>query len=283
MDLPPLNTRITSIASRLSLLPAELIEPVIAALPLDRVLELSCAPTAGPVLLWAIEHSLKWSWLCRYRLPLLQQLWTSLNRLSWLWCRRPLMQVPGLVPSGLQGGGPSTGSRERKADIDFLKRMGEEFLDFFLQLLPTEHSVQRRSRRRAIGFSNAQFDAVCSFLPSQGGTIANDPSVFLHHKWTVEEAQGFLPDLSQAYRLLNEAKSAELNTLADLYENFPAVLKMPLAPQTPAPRKNTRHILNALRFDAVAILERPVRVLRKIDSGSIDRRNEFYRFRYPRK
>lgn len=92
-------------------------------------------------------------------------------------------------------------------------------------------------------------------------------------KWEVRQLQSFLPHFIRAYDHLNAIKSDELVRLAELYETYPAWLKTPLAPQSPAPRPNTQHISAALRRDA--------KLVRGQFMGSQVRkgRRSWYRFR----
>ncbi|KAJ3481357.1 hypothetical protein NLG97_g7839 [Lecanicillium saksenae] len=102
--------------------------------------------------------------------------------------------------------------------------------------------------------------------------------------WTYEEIFQVLPILHKALSMLNQAQSEELNSLANLYERYPKLLKEPQAPNSP--RHTTQHILNQLRQDAEQARKRPAFISRKTlaepnpnrASGSVMLAN--YRFRH---
>lgn len=101
----------------------------------------------------------------------------------------------------------------------------------------------------------AQVTEALQFIPSAGASplLTHNSRVNHIRKWDTNQLQAFLPHFIRAYECLNAVKSDQLFRLATMYEAYPAWLKKPLAPQSPAPRPNTLHISSALRKDAELI------------------------------
>jgi NAD(P)-dependent dehydrogenase (short-subunit alcohol dehydrogenase family) len=326
-QLPQPAPRVLRIAASLSKLPVELVEPVLEDLPLFRVLELLTAPTCGPSLEWAIEHSPTWSWILGNSISRLKRVWNSLNRLAWLWCSTQYMRVVALPQENLHA---SCQELQARFGFNSIGRAaaGEHVRDALeycvlqglRRLLGCDLYNPRAGSRTYlyVGFVIPQLRALYLFIPvpilaafkrrdilalqqalidSQLPRSALDclrdredsgkeymlSSADLSNRniWTVDAAQRFLPFLAQANKLLKESYSAELLSMAALYEQFPTKLKLPFAPQTPP--RNTTHVLEALQKDSKRVLTKPVRTFLKvrIRSGSVFKKTGTFRFRYP--
>ncbi|KAK6085993.1 hypothetical protein SCUP515_00354 [Seiridium cupressi] len=265
---------------------------------------LSLVPTASSRLLWAIEKSPAWAWLFRHpedhgnnKFNEVQRLFQAINSISWLWSRRPAAQMETSrdhsnvhrVVSPNPVADPSARSNP------YVANLRQNFLCLFLDLLPGGQN------HHVITFTEAQFEAVSIFLPKDVLTrmahsspepptpSANPWSTYLAEavpmdhiekrtqeillrKWTPDDALRFVPFLTQAYVYLLEAKSAELNRLANLHRNYPRLLKTPFAPQEP--RNNPKHISDALSYDAKRTLTKPLHTWSNYS-------REWYRFRHP--
>lgn len=79
------------------------------------------------------------------------------------------------------------------------------------------------------------------------------------HEWTFQDVMLVLPWLLNALKLLRKAKSDELILLAELFDEFPELLKMPLAPQLMEPNRRQPHIARNLRLDARKAAHLPIR------------------------
>jgi len=288
MDLPPPSTKRQRVARNLSNIPLELVEPILKELPLHRVMELAfiSPPQAG--VRAAVASSPSWRFFFGNRMEFAERIWHSLNRLSWLWCRQPWMQTINRIAYPLgsyfhESTSPlEQDSRSRTPRHNDLENL---FLMSFQTFLTSSDWM--------CGVQQHQLQAICLFLPQEllrdlaKGDLSylREPRNFeqlsdnhqdylqspvdeialrdvfataiVRHGWTADDAHVFLLYLSHAYRLLCQARSAELSFLADLYERFPSQLKLPLAPQTP--RRNTKHIADALRRDSHSALGRPLR------------------------
>lgn len=287
-DLPPPTRRIAQVVASVSTMPVELIQNVLDDLPLHRVLEIACAPTATPQLLGAIESSPSWGWLFGGNMARLQNVWTSFNRLSWVWCGERLIAVPELYHKAYL---ENTHEEMRRLTDRPIEQLETNFLAAFLQLIGLRYPVGCRS---LIGLTFAELEAICMFLPAEsisdlqlkqspehtegGGESSERPPAekgldslaraLQAHEWSTETAEAFLPVLVEARRRMLEAKSAELSRLADAYDAFATELRTPEAPQTP--RANLRHVAFELRCKAKKLPGKRVR--RKLLKCTFQRR-----------
>lgn len=303
MDPPPLlPQRIVRVAARLADMPAELVEPVLKDLSLHRVLQLATAPSVNQSesrLKGIIEGSPSWRTVFGTGDDRPQRIWTSLSQLAWIWSRQTVQQVAFLNNPNLSLS-PEELVRAHGSDFgeSVVRGLETSFMKGFKQLLriPGQHD------EHASGLTKALLDAICRFIPVQilAATDANNfeelpdalsirdgvsdehtcTSTTLHgyaREWDAEQFQAFLPYFIHAFDRLNEVKSEQLLRLAALYDQFPGWLKMPLAPQEPAPRDNLQHISQSLRHDAHRVRSKmPLfRQVRRTSSAK-----DWYRFRF---
>ena len=306
MDLPPPSPQRSRVAAKLSGLPVELVWPVVEDLPLHRVLELVFTSPSPGGLVRPVEECPAWRDFFIGDFVELGRTWTSLNRLAWLWFSEPWMRtMDGLSLSRLLRLSPR-GLRDIFG-TNIRRVLDDTFLQAFRDLLgcPTVRVYK--------GPGTPVTQALCLFLPvdllvglARSDKLLQDPDHFARqsddyrdylanppdevtlrdvyldavtaHVWTVNEAHRFLPYLARARRLLAQAYSAQLHSLAVAYERFPAELKTPLAPETPRP--NTRHIADRLHEDAARVLVGRLAKPRCVRTGQPVRRHFGYRFRF---
>ena len=306
MDLPPPSRKRSRVAANLVGLPVELIWPVVDDLPLHRVLELAFSSPSPGALLRPIEDSPAWSELLRGRMPAFERAWTSLNRLAWLWCSEPWMRsMNALSRSGLlemsarrlratsgPNISPSLDTLFWRAFQDFLgssdapifKGPGEPLIMALCLFLPKDlllALVGRDKLPQDPGHLSRQSDDYREYLVNPIDEVKLR-DVYCHslvsRKWTVDEAHQFVPYLARARRLLGQAYSAELRSMATVYGRFPAVLKTPMGPETPRP--NTRHIRAGLLHDAASLPTSPMARPRSMSTWATGRGKFGRRFCY---
>lgn len=294
--------RINRVATGLADLPIELVEPVLKDLSLWRVLQLSNTPSAlAPEsrLRSILENSRSWGSVFRIGDDRPQRIWISLRQFAWAWNRQDVKQVAFLNSSDLS---LTSDELVRIHGSDFgpsvIKDLEACFVRGFRQLLrvPGHHDEESR------GLTRALLNAICRFVPVDTLTAidANNlkkphdafapqcvisdnvecTAAKLHHharNWDTAQLQTFLPVFLHAFNNLNQAKSEQLLRLADLYDRYPAWLKVPRGPQEPAPRDNLQHIGDSLRNDARRICF-PMALSRQVRKGSWSM--DWYRFRF---
>lgn len=326
MNLPkedeyPVSTkRIARIAAQLSVLPLELIEPVLAELPLYHILQLHFASTAGAALHDAIQTSPTWSWLFKDHGGRLTKLWVAVNRFSMVWYGRSLIQIEPC--SCWWQSSVKLQNWQSKSD-DKANYIAETLEASFVNRFNTfvdhksneDHWPYRFFRWRTWagqGLKRADRRAMCMYLPTillsslikknevpkelvdmDAATFSGpDPALsppsitFLDdaadalrgHRWTLEEAFIVLPWLIRALGLLRRAKSDELFTLGKMFDEFPDILKMPLAPQSNEPARQ-RHVARKLQIDARKVANSPVSS-KLTQSGVRFIGRSWFRFRY---
>jgi NAD(P)-dependent dehydrogenase (short-subunit alcohol dehydrogenase family) len=302
-DLPPtLPPRIIRVAARLGDLPVELVEPVLKNLSLYRVLQLASTPSAAAPesrLRAILDNSPSWSSIFRVSNDRAGRIWASLSRLAWAWSRHEVQQVAFLHSSSLS---LTSDELVREHGSDFGPPVVEELEAVltrgFRQLL----RVPGLHRDNVAGLTKALLGAICRFVPVDVLTLINAnnlkallgdaapqgdmpdyvacTSSALHvsaRTWDAAQFQAFLPYFLYAFNRLNQVKSEQLLRLAELYDQYPAWLKVPLGPQEPAPRGNPQHIGDALRDDARRIRTQTPLFRQVHRSPGVD----WYRFRFP--
>lgn len=299
MDPPPvLPKRIVRVAAQLDDLPAELVEPVLKDLNLHRVLQLAITPSATPSdsrLRAILKDSPSWRSVFRTGNDRPQRIWKSLSQLAWVWDRQNVQQVAFLDNPHLAWS-PDELSRAYGSDFgpSAVRSLETTFMQGLKQLLrvPGQHD------EHSAGLTKALLNAICRLLPIEV-LAAIDANKFdelhdthplkdehtytsstLHNyarTWSAAQLQELLPFFIRAIDRLNEVKSEQLLRLAALYDRYPEWLKMPLAPQEPAPRDNLQHISQSLRYDAHRIHSKmPLRRQVRMTSSGKD----WYRFRF---
>ncbi|KAJ0158173.1 Uncharacterized protein CTA2_12150, partial [Colletotrichum tanaceti] len=249
VSIPP--RRIARIASGLSNTPAELIEPILADLPLHRVLDLLATrhgikerPYPGyrneTSLGVAIRGSLAWPMLRQADLSRLRSLWIAFNQLSLL-SEGLFLASSDCKPAyadKLCANFDMTGKQLQQKLEDGLKTA---FLDRIV--------IQGRFKGKG-----TTLKALSKYLPETAKELSSlrhaktVPVRSMAAKWTVDDCIGILPHLLGARHRLDEEKATELRYLADVYERYPTYLKTAGAPQSP--RQNLRHIPQQLRYHA---------------------------------
>lgn len=303
MDLPPpLPQRIIRVAARLADLPVELVEPVLKDLSLYRVLQLANTPTAAPPqsrLRNILENSRSWKSVFCTGNDRPQRIWTSLSQLAWMWNRQSVQQVDFLNSPSLN---LSPDELVRAYGSEFGHSVIEELEAVFMRGFAQILRIPGRHVEQVAGLTKALLGAICRFVPvdvltsidakkleelpdasaPQDGISDNATctSSALHgyaRAWDAAQLQAFLPYFINAFDKLNKVKSEQLLRLAALYDEYPAWLKLPLAPQEPAPRDNPQHIGDSLRHDASRIRSQITlcRQVRRSPSGM-----DWYRFRF---
>lgn len=249
VSIPP--RRIIRIASGLANTPAELIEPILADLPLHRVLDL-LATRYGPrerpypsyrngtSLGAAIRGSVAWPMLRQADLSRLRSLWVAFNQLSLLSEGRFLASsvCKPAYTDKLCANFNMTGEQLQQ-------RLEDDLKTAFLNRVV----IQGRFKGKG-----TTLKALSKYLPE----AAKELSSFCHTKtvsvrsmaakWTANDCIGILPHLLEAQRRLDEEKATELRYLADVYERYPTYLKTAEAPQSP--RQNLQHIQQQLKYHA---------------------------------
>lgn len=244
-------------------------------------------------------------------LELLQRLYTTANLLAWNTCHMEAinaMNAPVHDPlclcarvampmrerlSGLQLTGRPMQALERNIFMDRLKaNFVSAFQDCFMQcqsrrlyslcvFLPKDEEWMTQPHVSQAD-TRTEIEPWANYLQQPAGEL----SVFeLVEKlslrpWTAEQAQDVSPRLLAAAESLRQAKSAELNRLADLHERYPTILKLAFAPQ--GCRGGSAHIRGALRRDAKQVLTGVLLpAFRKSKHLRQRERAGWYRFRYP--
>ncbi|OAA80253.1 oxidoreductase [Akanthomyces lecanii RCEF 1005] len=324
-EYPVSTKRIARIAAQLSALPLELIEPVLAELPLYHILQLHCASTAGISLHDAIRISPTWAWLFQHHGERLAALWIAANRLSMLWCGRDYMQMTTVkqwsessvklhcqaVTSKPEDPASHTlGVLEKQFTVSLMAFLGDD-----RQVYPPGFRIVE-SAPWGRGLKMADRRAACMYLPapllsslikekqlpesfkkmrtdafSASDFTSSPPSLdfldqaadALHaHQWTYQDAMLVLPWIIKALEMLRKTQSDELIVLAQLLDDFPELLKMPLAPQLMEPTR-LPHIARNLRMDARKASHLPIYArLKKIHYGrqKLFVGRSWFRFRY---
>ncbi|KAF6808027.1 hypothetical protein CSOJ01_07795 [Colletotrichum sojae] len=266
MDSLPL--RVVRIARQLSVTPIELVEPILADLPLHRVLDLlsthygigSTSGDGGGALEAAITNSHVWPTLAQANRVRLKALCVVYNQFSLFMKGRRAAHVR-FAPSYFKSSSPSL--RGTPAGRDLVQTMADDLNDSIVRyILVKERFTHQGTKLRD----------VCAYLP-----VAEDLSRFWrpidpaefrwmwmqdkqdwscwqvkdNNEWTVDDTVRLI---REAQRDLNHAKAEELRRLASLYELFPTYLKTPKGP--PTPRQNLRHIPQLLR----SIARKPTRL-----------------------
>ncbi|KAK6209420.1 hypothetical protein LQW54_006273 [Pestalotiopsis sp. IQ-011] len=286
---PPTNPRIAGFVERWSRLPVELIEPILAKLPLHRLIELSLSPNSSPAFIETIKNSPSRAWLFRSNgennFDEIRHLYKAIGTLAWAYGHNTRDQTEitrehfAIYDVG-SGPLPSQGVSHR----DPMPELRDGFMRLFLDVLPVLGRTRNLSAIRA-----HDFQALCVFLPDDimervtsaselsdarsalGAQTSTSPPVpelpleviktrayqLLNLEWTVEQALRFVPYLLQAYADYCRARSSELLRISELYEQYPTLLKRRSAPEHPL--RNLNHIPARLRADAKSFLRKPLR------------------------
>ncbi|KAJ3496150.1 hypothetical protein NLG97_g2871 [Lecanicillium saksenae] len=297
-EYPFSTERIARIAAQLSALPLELVEPVLAELPLYHVLQLHCASTARDALHNAIRISPAWSWLFHEHGDRLVKLWRVVNQFSMLWCGRAFMQK-NIVREWSDSSAvlQARNSKSREPGEHVTENLELAFRKRFRTFLGSHNRAESSGSRLepnvwlGRGIKRADRRAACMYLPASllfslikddkipDGFESENPDAYTAadytktppsiaflddaadalrgHAWTVQEAQLILPWIVKAFELLRQAKAYELESLKKLFDEFPELLKMPLAPQSCEPARQ-RHIARNLRLDARKAANSPI-------------------------
>lgn len=331
-EYPISSKKSVRIAAQLSALPVELIEPVIAELPLQNIFQLYCASTAGPNLRNAVETCPAWAWLLSDNCIEISRLWVAMNRLSMLWCGRGLVQestrlwtVSCAALQGISGERVLRAAEQKETDPGkrIMSKVRARFVRTFESFIGAHHERKQTPHRRfnlfptwGRGLKRADRRAFCMFLPkwllstlidedkladeidstpmpltTASEYLVNAPDIeFLDdaadamrsHTWTMHEALLILPWIVRAHELLRQAKSNELLVMSRLHDQFPDVLKMPLAPQSQE-KSIAKHISRNLRTDAKKAATRAVNTKLK-GMGEFEPNHHvsrpWFRFRY---
>ncbi|CAJ2510649.1 Uu.00g062740.m01.CDS01 [Anthostomella pinea] len=167
MDRAPPSRKLVRIAAHLEPLPFELIEHVLADLTLHSVLDLTFFSSADPRLRSAVQNSLTWGVMFEKRMSSFERIWQSLNSLSWLWTRKPWMEVmnpcSSTCPDILLESSGRLQQLSRVADIgaSVLLELDHLYLESFKSFLGCE------SAEIFNGLSKPQLQAICLFMPSE--------------------------------------------------------------------------------------------------------------------
>ncbi|KXH67793.1 hypothetical protein CSAL01_01031 [Colletotrichum salicis] len=243
-DLLP--QRIVRIARQLSVTPTELIEPVLADLPYHRILDLlgtqyGVSSPHGIALKSALSNSKAWAVLRSQNLGRLAEVWVALNRLS-------LLSEGQLVMATK----PGSEFRPQHAKASSSVIPGWPQLSFTLEDDLVRAFARMILHKEKFRDRGTKLYAIIQYLPNpEHSTTPQHPRTVagLRAKgWKPDDCIEIIPRLAKAQELLNDEKASELHRLADLYEQFPAYLKTPLAPQTP--RQNIAHVPRQLRLYA---------------------------------
>ncbi|KAI0021646.1 NAD(P)-binding protein [Xylariomycetidae sp. FL0641] len=306
MNQPTGKRRLTRLAARIEVLPFELIEPILKDLPLAKMLDLVCSTAADSRLQQAIEHSPTWEFIFKGRIQAFGRAWEHWSDIWRIPPEMPFLRRDSVwntinLPA-------SAGELKRFTGAQVLSRLQLQSLAF----LRTGPWPGQQKRLQYI--VTPLWLAISLFLPKElvqsRGSISSELEGFLNHdsymskdrefflehpvnqtylegfvdrlmvhNWTEKDAQLFYPLMTAAYGHLRAAWSAELFSLANLYERFPEYLHVALSPQTPRP--NRAHVLKTLRRDAHRISKRPLDAPKAVYHGSSKLPRPYYRFRYP--
>lgn len=255
-----LPTRVVRIARQLSVTPVELVEPVLAGLPLYRVLDLLSTQygirsdtsggdvDGGGALETAIANSPAWSILAGLDLRRLKELWVAYNQLASLSKRKRALEV---YFASSESYTKCSNLSPRLAHIDLIKTMANDLNDSFIRsILVKERFWHKHTTLRDLCAYLAVGEDLSPFwspVDPEGPRSKQyeSRSAVTQDMWTVDDSIRVLPRLHEALRDLNHARSEELRRLASLYELFPTYLRTPLAP--PTPRQNPGHIPQLFR------------------------------------
>ncbi|KAI0417568.1 NAD(P)-binding protein [Xylaria grammica] len=293
MGQPVHDPLLMRIAQHLETLPFELIEPVLKELPFFRTLDLfSCA---GQRLREAIRHHSRWAEVLGEETDELEHLWTSLNQLTWAQYRRLWTQVNA---HKFERGGQMAGVLYlMKVKVPTAKKHITSAL--YRELHSSLFNLLGLERYKGTWVSTPELKAVVSYLPVDSRLAKwarldatpeeNEPADRFaenlvqnlrkdNSNWSVNN---IIFELKSAYFRLFQEQSAELKTLAEVYERFPRFLKVTNAPELPT---SEAHVLARLRRDATRRRRIP-RWHYKEDHPSPKRNLTLqrtpYRFRYP--
>lgn len=224
---PPTNPRIAGFVERWSQLPVELIEPILAKLPLHRLLELSLSPNASPAFIETIKNSPSRASLFRSNgenhFDEIRHLYKAISTLAWAYGHNTRDQTEitrdhfAIYDAG-SGPLPSQGVSQRNPMPD----LRDGFMRLFLDILP----VLGRTRNLSVytgpdyRYPNVilsairahDFQALCVFLPDdimQRVTSASELSEALSALGVQATTPPSVPELplevikTRAYQLLN--------------------------------------------------------------------------------
>ncbi|TQN70865.1 hypothetical protein CSHISOI_04605 [Colletotrichum shisoi] len=247
------SRRIIRIASGLADTPVELIEPILADLPLHRVLDLLATRYGlrerpypgyrnGTSLGAAIRGSVAWPMLRQADLSRLRSLWTAFNQLSLL--SEGLFLASSVCKPAyidrLCANFNMTGKELQQSLEDDLKTA------FFDRVVIQVRFKGKGTTLTALSkYLTATAKELSCFSFSHTKTVSVRS---MAAKWTVDDCIGILPNLLEAQRHLDEEKATELRYLADMYERYPTYLKTAGAPQSP--RQDLQHIPQQLKYHA---------------------------------
>ncbi|KAI1327982.1 NAD(P)-binding protein [Xylariaceae sp. FL0255] len=315
MDLTALPPSRARLAAQIENLPLELVAPILRDLPLCSVLELASSSSSGPRLIAAIHTDPYWKHLFQDNYDDLKQIWFSLNSLSWLHYRLPWKDKYTYerrkYPSCSNPCAWVKGQNKKDIPVEnrkTIRNLESHVYELFSLLLGPKvargWSLSIRPR-----IPSPEFRALCCFLPINApfdAAILNATAVDFDstplYAITKTSSQDLSRDewanlhrlihlLCPAYESMTQAQAAQLERLADLYDRYPAFLKVAFAPQSPV--SNRQHIAHALRHDARLVMRRPMKSVPGLEvdttfnvvtwepTGLIYRKNTWYRFRFP--
>ncbi|KAF6821890.1 hypothetical protein CPLU01_12338 [Colletotrichum plurivorum] len=258
LTIGSLPLRVVRIARQLPVTPVELVEPILADLPLHRVLDLlstqygigSTSGDGGGALEAAITNGYVWPRLAQADRVRLKALWVAYNQFS-LFLNGKRAEHVYFAPSYIKYSSPSL--RNSWLGDNLVRIMADDLNDCFVRNIFVEERFQHRGTK---------LRDLCAYLPA-GEDLSRfwrpvDPEEFgsMRYKkdrdcrevkeiWTVDDTMRLIPQLRKARRDLNDAKSKDLQRLASLYELFPTYLTKPGGSQIPV--QNPRHIPQMLR------------------------------------
>ncbi|KAH8163318.1 hypothetical protein CIB48_g4918 [Xylaria polymorpha] len=223
------------IAQDLEALPFELIDPVLKELTFLRTLDLFVLPSAGNRLREAIRYHSRWAHLLGEETDDIEYLWPSLNQLALVQYRRPWVKV---MAAKIQ---PYGGVLWHIASPTKWTRKNHIIHDLWMELHSSLFTFLGLQNYQGTWIATPELQAELSDEFAEDlirGIRESDRSLNIP-KMTIE--------LKNAYFKLFQEQSAELKTLANLYERFSRFLKVFGAPELPTSEK---HVLARLRHDA---------------------------------
>ncbi|KAI1130268.1 NAD(P)-binding protein [Nemania abortiva] len=263
MTYPAQDPPLVRIAQHLESLPFELIDPILKEINFFQTLDLFTAPYAGPRLREAIRYHSRWKHLLGEETNDIEYLWISLHKLASVVFRRPWTQVNAsrLRAWKKMVGGVAEPSQwtKKKTMISLLRH---DLNDYLFTLIGLE---KQRIYYKPTWIAQPEIQAIFKYLPADGvvagwaksgaESSGNEPSDQLVEN-LLRGVRGsglslditeIILELKNAHFSLFKEQSAELRTLANLYDRFPRFLKVVGAPELPT---NEAHVLARLRNDA---------------------------------
>ncbi|KAI0447862.1 NAD(P)-binding protein [Xylaria telfairii] len=295
MEKPVQDPLLARIAQDLEALPFELIDPILKELTFLQTLDLFVLPNAGNRLREAIRYHSRWAHLLGEETDDIDYLWPSLNQLALVQYRRPWAQVQAVVvkfepyrgvlwhvvsPTRWTSKHQITGDLWRELHSSLFTFLGLENhkgtwiatpeLQAVFYYLPADSIMTGWTRSVTRGETELSDEFAEDLVRGirESGRSLNIPKIIL--------------ELKKAYFQLFQGQSAELRTLANLYERFSRFLKVFGAPELPTSEK---HVLARLRHDAKRRRRIPgwdrKGVHFRFGDKDLKLQRTSYRFRYP--